>query len=46
MILRFIVPNHDLNLELTEHGSPVSGTPVAIMAQNPEKYQIWRLLLA
>ncbi|KAF8718641.1 hypothetical protein AX14_011686 [Amanita brunnescens Koide BX004] len=24
---RFIVPNHDLNLELTEHGSPVSGTP-------------------
>lgn len=43
---RFIVPNHDLNLELTEHGSPVSGTPVAIMKQNPERCQTWRLLLA
>lgn len=31
MMLRFIVPDHDLNLELTEYGSPVSGTPVAIM---------------
>ncbi|KAF8338529.1 ricin B lectin domain-containing protein [Amanita rubescens] len=43
---RFIVPNHDLNLELTEHGSPQGGTPVILAKQTSEKDQLWRLLKA
>lgn len=43
---RLIVPGHDLNLELAEHGSPQGGTPVVLAKQTSEKSQFWRLLRA
>ncbi|KAF8731511.1 hypothetical protein AX14_004760 [Amanita brunnescens Koide BX004] len=43
---RFIVPDYDLNLELTENGSPLGGAPVVLAKQTPEKRQLWHLLRA
>lgn len=43
---RFLIPGHDLTLELTEHGSPTRGTPVVVVEQSPARYQTWRLLQA